>query len=93
MSDQQTTKREAITLAMKDSIRSFYRAHEKMKISDMVLWAKEKYGRQFLPATMRTIIFPKQKQPLPWAAPKSSLAERKRERPPSWPELELELAK
>jgi hypothetical protein len=64
-----------------------------MKVSDMVLWAQEKYEIPFLPATMRTILFPKQKNPPLWAAPKSSLAKRKRERAPSWPELELELAK
>lgn len=93
MSDQQAPTRESISLAIKDSIRSFYQTHEKMKVSDMVLWAEEKYGIPFLPATMRTILFPKQKKPLLWTAPRSSLAVRKRERPPSWPELELELSK
>lgn len=93
MSIPKGTKREPISLAIKDSIRSFHQAHEKMKVSDMVLWAEEKYGIPFLPATMRTILFPKQKPPSLWAAPQASFAERKRERPPSWPELELELAK
>jgi Tc5 transposase DNA-binding domain len=93
MSDQQVTTRESISLAIKDSIRSFYRKHEKMKINDMVMWAEEKYGIPFLPATMRTILFPKHKKPLLWTAPQFSLPERKRERPPNWPELELELAK
>lgn len=93
MSDQQATTRESIDLAIKDNIRSFYETHPKLKVSDMVLWAEEKYGIQFPPATMRTILFPKRKKPLLWTAPRSSLRERKRERPPSWPELELELSK
>ena len=63
-----------------------------MEVSDMVLWAQEKYEIPFLQATMRTILFPKQKTPPLWTAPSSFLAERKRERSPSWPELELELS-
>jgi hypothetical protein len=93
MSDQQAPTRESISLAIKDSIRSFYQRHEKMKVSDMVLWAEEKYGIPFLPATMRTILFPKQKKLPLWTAPRYSFAERKREKPPSWPELELELSR
>jgi hypothetical protein len=93
MSDQQPTKREPLSLAIKESIRCFHQAHEKMTISDMVLWAEEKYGIPFLPATMRTILFPKPQKPPLWAVPQPQLGERKRDRPPSWPELELELAK
>jgi hypothetical protein len=92
MSVPQATKREPISLAIKESIRSFYQAHKKMKVSDMVLWAQERYEIPFLQATMRTILFPKQKNPPLWTAPCSFLAERKRERSPSWPELELELS-
>jgi len=92
MSAPQATKREPISLAIKESIRSFYQAHDKMKVSDMVLWAQEKYEIPFLQATMRTILFPKQKTLPLWTTPHSFLAKRKRERPPYWPELELELA-
>jgi len=93
MSVQPATTRESISLAIKDSIRSFFQKHKKMTINEMALWAEAKYGIPFLPATMRTILFPKQKKPLHWTPPQFSLAERKRERPPSWPELEIELAK
>jgi hypothetical protein len=59
----------------------------------MVSWAEEKYGLPFLPATMRTIIFPKHTKSA--APPSQSIIpiDRQRERSSKWPELELELAK
>jgi hypothetical protein len=90
---KQDMKREAISLAIKDSIRLYYQTHNQLKINDMVLWAEENYGIPFLPATMHTILFPKPKKNSLWTSLPTASKDRQRERPPNWPELELELAK
>ncbi len=93
MSTNRVTKRDPISLAIKNSIWSYHKNNDKLKVSDMVLWAEEKYGIPFLPATMRTILFPKPNK-FPFETTFSRPSEdRQRDRPPNWPELENELAK
>lgn len=93
MSNKHATKREPLSIAIKDSIRLYYKENQNLNINDMVSWAEHKYGLPFLPATMRTIIFPKPKKSPLWSTPTTHASNRQRERAPNWPELEIELAK
>jgi hypothetical protein len=67
MSNKHATKREPLSLAIKESIQLYYKENENLNINDMVSWAEHKYGLPFLPATMRTIIFPKPKKSPHWS--------------------------
>jgi hypothetical protein len=93
MSSNHATKREPLSLAIKESIRLYYKENENLNINDMVSWAENKYGLPFLPATMRTIIFPKPKKSPHWSTSTTHASNRQRDRAPNWPELEIELAK
>jgi hypothetical protein len=92
MSTGQPIKREPISVAIKRSIRLHQEENKELTIGEMTSWAEEKYGIPFLPATMRTIIFPKPTKSTALTSQSIISSDRQRERGPKWPELELELA-
>jgi hypothetical protein len=93
MANQITTRREPISLAIKDEIRSYHQGNDKLGINEIISWSKDKYGITLLPATMRTILYPKPKKNPLWTGLPTASAERQRDRAPNWPELETELSK